>query len=263
MKKGVEKIYRDIKEVKIQGATNIARAALKAYTMDPSESTKKKLLKLRPTEPMLSNVLNFTDSWSEKKILKHFSDAQARINKAVYKLIMSGDTIYTHCHSTNVVKALIYAKKKGKRFSICNTETRPLYQGRKTARELSRAGIKVTMFVDSAVNDALDKCDKVFLGADAILKSGVVNKIGSETIAQVARLKKKKVYVIADSWKFSPKNVKIEVRSFKEVWRRAPKSVKIKNLAFEAVPKKYITGIVSEYGLLKFDKFVRKADRVI
>jgi len=90
-----------------------------------------------------------------------------------------------------------------------------------------------------------------------------INKIGSETIAQIARLKGKKVYVIADSWKFSPKNVKIEERSFKEIWRRAPKSIKIRNPSFEAVPKKYINGIVSEYGLLKYDKFVKKADKII
>ena len=34
------------------------------------------------------------------------------------KLIKSGDVIYTHCHSTNVTNALIYAKNKGKMMAL-------------------------------------------------------------------------------------------------------------------------------------------------
>jgi len=62
-------------------------------------------------------------------------------------LVKNRDVIFTHCHSTNVVNSLIYAKKKGKKFQVYNTETRPLFQGRKTANELKKAGIKVTMLL--------------------------------------------------------------------------------------------------------------------
>ena len=57
-KKRFNKICKDIKDIKIQGARNIAKAALYAYSIYPSFSSKKKLLSLRPTEPMLVNVLN-------------------------------------------------------------------------------------------------------------------------------------------------------------------------------------------------------------
>ena len=90
MKKRIlEKIYSDIKSVKIQGATNVAKAALRAYSLDPSESNKKRLMKLRPTEPMLVNVLRMMDKLSKKKVLDHFNEAQDKINKLVYKLIKS------------------------------------------------------------------------------------------------------------------------------------------------------------------------------
>ena len=145
------KIARDIKEVKIQGARNIAKAALKAYFLIQTKSSKKKLLSLRPTEPMLEKVLNLADKIPEKEIINHFDYSQNQINRFVFKLIKNNDVIFTHCHSTNVVNALIYARRKGKKFQIYNTETRPLFQGRLTAKELSRAGIKVTMFVDSAL----------------------------------------------------------------------------------------------------------------
>jgi ribose 1,5-bisphosphate isomerase len=268
-KKRVEKIIRDIKDIKIQGARRIAREALRAYTLVPTESTKRKLLSARPTEPMLMNVLHRLEKQPYKEILRHFDSAQEKINKNTLRLIKKDDVIFTHCHSTNVLNSLIYAKKKKKKFEVYNTETRPLFQGRKTARELKKAKIKVTMFVDSAVGVALSreqetrKVDKVFLGADALLKKGVVNKIGSEVIAQLARKEKIPVYIIADSWKYTPKKIKLEERDFHEVWKKLSRNskIKVRNPAFEFVPKKYIKAVVSEYGILSYGEFLKKVKK--
>lgn len=258
------KIARDIKRIKIQGARNIAKKALYAYSLVPTKKAKKKLMSLRPTEPMLVNVLNRTETQSYEDILKHFDSAQEKINKIVFRLIKNNEIIYTHCHSTNVSHSLIYAKNNYKKFEVYNTETRPLFQGRKTAQELTDAKIKVTMFIDSALSIALSKkqgtksVTKIFLGADALLKEGIINKIGSGLIAQIAKNQKIPVYIIADSWKFTTKAIKIEQRNLNEIWDNAPKKVKIQNPAFEFVDKKYITGIVSELGLLNYDNFVKK-----
>ncbi len=257
--KRLEKIYGDIKEVRIQGATNIAKAAIIAYKLRKDKINKKKLLSLRPTEPMLSNALNFSDVWPENKVVRHFEDAQDKINYYVDKIIKNNYRIFTHCHSTNVTKALVYAKKNGKKFEVLNTETRPLYQGRKTARELSKNGIRITTFVDAGMREAIKECDVIFLGADAILKKGIINKIGSAAIADISHILNKPLYIVADSWKFSPKNVKIEERDFHEVWKRASKKIKIRNPAFEFVSKKRIKSIVSEYGILPYSEFVNIA----
>jgi len=263
-----KKICKDIKSIKIQGASNVAKAGFKAYKLIPTINTKKKLLSLRPTEPMLEKVINLAEKNQEKKILNHFKEAQDKINKKVKKLIKNNYTIFTHCHSTNVVNALIYTKKQGKKFQIYNTETRPLYQGRKTAKQLKKVGISVTMFVDSAIGVALSKEQKtrkpnlIFLGSDAILKKGIINKIGSETIAIIAKQNKIPVYIIADSWKFTLKKTPIENREINEVWDKAPKKIKIKNPAFEFVPKKYVKAIISELGILSYDEFLRKVKSI-
>jgi ribose 1,5-bisphosphate isomerase len=253
-RKKFNEIAKGIKEIKIQGARNIAKKALYAYHLIPTKRSKKKLLSLRPTEPMLMNVLDKMEKSSYEEILKHFDEAQDKINKKVFKLIKNKDVIFTHCHSTNVSNALIYSKKKGKKFEVYNTETRPLFQGRKTAKELRKAGIKVTMFVDSAAMIALTKkqgtkkADKVFFGADALLKNGVINKVGSGMFAQIAHDNKIPVYIIADSWKYSPKKIKLEERDFQEVWKKLPKKskIKIENPAFEFVPNRLIKKVVSE-----------------
>jgi len=269
-RKRFNKIAKDIKKIKIQGARNVAKAGLKAYFMFPSKETKEKLLDLRPTEPMLQHVLDLAHNkkWSKKKILEHFDSAQDKINKAVYNLIKDGDIIFTHCHSTNVSGGLIYAKKHGKKFQVYNTETRPLYQGRKTAKKLRKAGIKVTMFVDSAAGIALGKeqgtkqVDKVFLGSDALLDKGIINKVGSETIAKLAEDESIPVYIVADSWKYSKRKVPMEQRELNEVWDKAPEKIKVKNPAFEFVPKKLLQGIISELGLQKYDNFLKKRKKL-
>lgn len=261
--KGFEKICQDIKSIKIQGATNVAKAGIKAYLMKPSKETKKKLFSLRPTEPALFNALNLIDKTLPSKVISHFDKSQEKINKYVNKKIMNKSIVYTHCHSSTISKSLIYAKKKGKKFEVYNTETRPLYQGRKIARELSKEKIKVTTFVDSGMHEAIKNCNLVLLGADAILKSGVINKIGSAVVADIARVHKKPLYIVSDSWKFYGKNIKLEERDFHEVWKRIPKNVKVKNPAFEKIPKKYISAIISEKGILKYSLFLRKAKKLI
>jgi translation initiation factor 2B subunit (eIF-2B alpha/beta/delta family) len=248
------RICKNIKDIKIQGATSVARAAIKAYYLVPKEESRKKLLSLRPTEPMLAHVLNLVDKWSMNKILAHFEQAQDSINKLVFNLIRQDAVIFTHCHSTNVVKALIYAKLHGKHFSVFNTETRPLFQGRKTSSELAKAGIKVTTFVDSAASIALDQCDLVLFGADALLWNSVINKVGSGMFSEIAHEKKIPLYIVADSWKYSPKNVQMEERDFREVW--GSKKVHIKNPAFEPIKAKNIYGVVTELGIMSYPSFI-------
>jgi len=252
-----KKICRDIKSIKIQGATNVARAALEAYFLFPNSATKRILINLRSTEPMLTHVLELADRQTKQEILAHFSKAQDKINKEVFPIIKNGDRIFTHCHSTNVVRALIYAKQHGKHFEVYNTETRPLFQGRKTALELSKAGIKVTTYVDSGMRLAINKSDKVFLGADALLKNSVINKVGSGLIGELAFDNKKPVYVIADSWKYSNKRVKLEERDFHEVWNPKTNKIHVENPAFEPIPVKYIRAIVSELGLMSYKRFLK------
>jgi ribose 1,5-bisphosphate isomerase len=263
------KILKDIKSIKIQGARNVAKAALKAYNLIPTKLSKNKLSNSRPTEPMMYKVLELAEEKvSYNKILEHFDEAQMKINNSVFKLIKNSEVIFTHCHSTNVVNSLIYSKKKGRKFEVYNTETRPLYQGRKTASELEKAGIKVTMFIDSAAAIALEKenkkdkifANKVFLGADALMKTGIINKIGSGMISEIASKNKIPVYIIADSWKFTKDKIPIEQRNINEVWDKTSKDekIRIKNPSFEFINKKYISGIITELGLMKYDKFVRR-----
>jgi len=205
---------------------------------------------------------------SIKELEEKLEQNQDKINKEVFKQIKNNSIIFTHCHSSTVTKAIIYAHKKGKKFEVYNTETRPLFQGRKTYMELKKAGIKTTMFVDSAAQIALtkeqDKEEKtkpanlMLIGADAIQKNGVINKVGSGMFAKIAKQNKIPVYIISDSLKYSKQKIKFEQRSSKEVWNENNIKINIKNPTFELINRKDITRIISELGTLKYNNFVKK-----
>jgi len=266
----VEKTVRDIKGLRIQGAENIARAAIIAWSKaKDKKKASEKLAKTRPTEPMLRNVLKYLEKFGDAKgLLKKLDEDRKKIEEIGSKKIQDGFIVYTHCHSSTVTSVLKKAWKDGKRFEVYVTETRPFFQGRITAKELAAEGIPVTIFVDSAARLALKKSNIMLIGCDAITAEGIViNKIGSELFAEVANKYDIPVYVATHSLKFDPLTffgfeVEIERRAAKEIWDRPPKGVKISNYVFEKINPKLITGIISELGILKPETFIQEVKKV-
>ena len=258
---GFKEVCSRIKSLKIQGAMSVAIAGIKAMSM--KDFDEKKILSLRPTEPALRNGIKYAKIHGQKKALDYYHKTQEKINKH-YKKVKG--VVFTHCHSNTVINLLKHAQKKRQKFKVYNTETRPMYQGRQTARDLSKAGIDITMVPDTAVGFVFrktkiipDRANVIFFGADAVLKNGdVINKIGSNLYAEIAYHEHIPLYIVTQGWKFSKRSVKIEERDFHEIWINAPGHVKLKNPAFERIESKFITGIISEFGVLKPKQFVKK-----
>lgn len=289
-------IIQDIKDLNIQGAQNIALASLDYIfnflgknKFESSDELVKKLdsvighlMKTRPTEPCMKNTIRYVHDVSyERDILKFknkileriqearnfFSESQKKIDEITKRKIKNGTHIYTHCHSSTVISALIYSKKTGINFVVYNTETRPRFQGRRTAEELAKQGIKVHHFIDSALKHTIKAADIVLIGCDAILSTGeVVNKIGTNLITEIADKYDVPVYICTDSWKFDPFTIKgyeepIENRPSKEVWDKKINNIKIHNPAFDIIEPDHITGIISELGIYPPLVFVEEVKR--
>ncbi len=286
-------VVRDIKSMKVQGAERIARAAVESLKLAVKESkaknvsglvsdlhhAKKMLFLTRPTEPCMRNSVNYvldnlqTDDMVELKksvffavgeVIERFDKNQKIIAQIASKKIKNGSVVFTHCHSSTILEIIKEAKKQGKKFEVHNTETRPRFQGRITAKEVAQLGIPVRHFVDAAARYALKSADIVLIGADSITTEGkVINKIGSELFAEIAKKFDIPVYACTDSWKFDPDTVfgfeeEIEIRREDEIWKRAPKGIKIDNYAFEKVSPELITGIISELGIYKPYIFIQE-----
>jgi len=189
------------------------------------------------------------------------------------KLIRNGTRILTHCNA-GALAAVDYgtamapmrvAKEQGRRFFVYVDETRPRLQGaRLTAWELLEAGIEHAIITDGAAGLFLGRgeIDLVLVGADRIAANGdTANKIGTYGKAVVAKENGVPFYVAAptstiDTTLASGAKIPIEERSPQEVLHLdghpiAPKESPARNPAFDVTPAKYITGIITERGILK------------
>ena len=288
MLKPIQTTAEKIKRLEVQGARNVAVAAIKAIETLAKETkakNKKNFLKelseakeilfaTRETEPLMRNAVRWIISQVEKSseervkelaemvssasqlFLKNLEDSKEKIAEIGARRIRNNSVVLTHCHSSTVTYLLKKAKQKGKFFEIVCTETRPFFQGRLTAKEMLELGVKTTLVVDSAARFFMNQVDFVIVGADAITSEGnVINKIGTSMIALVAHEARTPFYVVSELLKFDPVTMygdyeKIEERSPNEIWKNPPKNLIIRNPAFDVTRRDFIHGIICEEGII-------------
>ncbi|KIY64926.1 IF-2B-domain-containing protein [Cylindrobasidium torrendii FP15055 ss-10] len=125
-----------------------------------------------------------------------------KIADLAFDFIKDGSIILTHSYSRVVMQTLLWAHKR-KRISVFVTEARPRGLGIKTAEKLTAAGIPSTVILDSAVAYTMNMVDLVLVGSEAVVESGgLVNAVGSNQIAIIAKAMNKPFYALAESYKF-------------------------------------------------------------
>lgn len=136
--------------------------------------------------------------------------------------------------------------------TVC--ESRPGREGRELARRLrKRSAVGVVFVTEAQCALAMEECDAVVLGCDALFSDGSVsNKVGSRVVATVARHASRRVIVLADHYKFaSRRQFDAGDRSAAAVWRTPPRGVRVCNPTFEVVPPALIDYIVLEDGVYR------------
>jgi S-methyl-5-thioribose-1-phosphate isomerase len=197
-------------------------------------------------------------------------------------LIPHGAKIETHCNAGwlafvdygTALSPIYVAREHGKEVFVYVDETRPRSQGaRLTAWELHNAGIPHVIIADNAGAHLMSqgKIDMVITGADRIAINGdTANKIGTLEKAIVAKEYHIPFYIAAPTSTIdincrSGKEIIIEERSPDEIlYQKGPgedgKNHTIRvcspgspalNPAFDVTPAKYITGIITEKGLIR------------
>ena len=264
----LEKVVENIKSVKIQGAKEIAIYALnflRSFCKRNGFKLKFEvaamiLKRSRPTAVVLHNCIEILMKNRDLKaiddLIKRLETSTEKVAKNGGKLIKNNDTIMTHCHSGEAMVVIKRAWKDGKRISVIATLTKPLEQGIRTAKELAKEKIPVTLITDNAVGYFMKDVDAVLLGADALRKQGVVNKIGTSLLALAAKRYRKPFYVVADTLKLDRRRkFTIEERPANEVYDDL-KGVKIRNPAFDVTSWDLVDAVITEKGIFKPKKIV-------
>ena len=282
----IDQTVTDIKSLKIQGATNILNASLKALktwlsgkdTITPEEFKEKVFLltSARPTEPLTINLLGMLIAKfanpSKKEAVLAIEDIEVLLSSIEDKIALYGkeqlkekNAILTHCHSRTIEKIILQTFKENGNLKVYTTETRPMFQGRITATNLAAAGISVNLITDGFAPYLISQNEiKAFIiGADAILSDGsIINKVGSFGIALSAWRENIPVYIACTLLKYVPQELKMESRDSNEIWDSPPSGVTIINPAFDIVPEKFITGLITEAGFLKTSEVTSKIKEI-
>lgn len=200
-------------------------------------------------------------------------------------LIKDNFSICTHCNAGwlafvdfgSALSPVYHAHDEGKNVFVYADETRPRGQGaRLTAWELYQAGIPHVIIPDNATASlmAKGKINIMIVGADRIAANAdVANKIGTLEKAIIARTYNVPFYVAAPSSTIdlackSGAEITIEERGEEEVLyqKGMDKEGKLReilvcspgshalNPAFDITPSNFITGIITEKGIIKADE---------
>ncbi|KAF5302484.1 hypothetical protein FQR65_LT08574 [Abscondita terminalis] len=136
--------------------------------------------------------------------LKKLSEAKGKIMKLGSQFIIDGSKILTHSRSRVVLETLKGAAEQNRYFEVFVTQSQPDESGKRMYQDLKDLNIPCTLILDSAIGYIMEEVDFVMVGAEAVVESGgIVNKIGSYTMAVCARAMNKPFYVLAESFKFS------------------------------------------------------------
>lgn len=288
----VEEVAEDIASMEIRGAATIADAAAEALATQARASeadspeafsaemraAARRLRETRPTAVSLPNSLRYvlrgmsgeTVEALRESVLASAAEFRRELDQAQENLgqiganrLRDGDTVMTHCHSTDALSCVEAALDQGKEISAVVKETRPRKQGHITAKQLREWDVPVTLVVDNAARRYLDEVDHVLVGADSIAADGsVINKIGTSGLAVNARERGVPIMVAAQTLKLHPDTmtghtVEIEMRDEREVLTAAEEAeingektegLTVENPAFDVTPPRYVDAIVTERG---------------
>lgn len=273
----VVQIAREVKDKRLERIKEILKSSVK------------ELSKTRPTAYNLFFALDrmtkiIDEAQTKDELLKNLEDEAKRIddeekvrceNMASHgiKFLKEKSRVLTICntgylatnHIGTALGVIYKGVKKGKIEKVFALETRPLLQGaRLTMWELKENAINATLITDSTAGLLMARgmIDAIFVGADRIAANGdTANKIGTYTLAVLAKHHNVPFYVVAPSSTIDPstlsgKDIIIEKREPSEVLeimgkRIAPEGVDALNYAFDVTPYELITAIITEEGVVK------------
>lgn len=188
------------------------------------------------------------------------------------ELVPNDAKILTHCNTGSLAtgqygtafSVILHANQNGSLKQVWVDETRPLMQGsRLTAWELKKEEIPFRVITDSTAGFLMQQgqVDMIVVGADRIASNGdTANKIGTYSLAVLAKEHEIPFYVAApystvDFSLATGEEIPIEERDKKEIThimssRVAPKKTDVYNPAFDITPNRYITGIITDKGVI-------------
>lgn len=189
-----------------------------------------------------------------KVFYERFVAARGKVAKVAGNFITDGCNILTHSKSRVVLEAMKVSATNKKIFHVYVTNSGPDNSGNEMCENLKALGISCTLILDSAVGYIMEKVDMVMVGAEGVAESGgIINKIGTYTMAICAKEMKKPFYVLAESFKFSriyPLNQADLPDEFKYTTNTRQKNLQDEHPLVDYTPPNYINLLFTDIGIM-------------
>ncbi len=188
-----------------------------------------------------------------KDLRQKVGDASTRTAKVAAGLVNARKTYATLSQSEFVIKTFESAAAEDKIATVYVMESRPLFEGRQTARVLKAMGHRAILVSDAAIGFFIDKIEAAFVGADAILSDGsLVNKIGSYALAAACAAASKNFYAVTSVLKYDPeKNATGFLNKEESPHEIFPNpEFEVRNIYFDVVSPHLVSSILTEVGSL-------------
>lgn len=184
---------------------------------------------------------------------KKVGEASSRAAREASGLVSDGGVYATLSQSEFVIKTFETSAATGKTAAIYVMESRPLFEGRQTARALKAMGHRPILVSDASIGFFIGAIDAAFVGADAVLSDGtLVNKIGTYALAAACSVAGKKLHAITSVLKYDPRkkagNFLNKEESPHEIFPNP--EFEVKNVYFDMVDPHLVTSVVTEAGSL-------------
>jgi len=187
-------------------AGSLHTALLKNPNADPAEvkvAAREYAVRMLHSQRQMACVLNFSNSLllalhsakDDSALSKELKDFSVSVSKSSASALLkiashakeavSGSSFMTHSRSSTLLGFLTSVKDR-KDFIVYVTQSRPGSEGRLLAGELAVAGIRSVLIEDTEATRYLPESSAMLVGADALIPSGVVNKIGTRMMALAA-----------------------------------------------------------------------------
>ncbi|XP_053681038.1 translation initiation factor eIF-2B subunit alpha [Anopheles nili] len=188
-----------------------------------------------------------------KMFLAKLLESRNVIGRQALAFINDGCRILTHARSRTVRQALVMAAKQKKQFHVFITHSFPDNHGTQMAEELERAGIECTLILDSAIGYIMEMVDMVMVGAEGVVESGgIINRLGTVTMAICAKELKKPFYTLVESFKFCrlyPLNQRDLSNEYKYNEKNLNDTTKVHPMV-DYTPPGFITLLFTDLGIL-------------
>ncbi|KAE8738292.1 hypothetical protein FOCC_FOCC016230 [Frankliniella occidentalis] len=186
--------------------------------------------------------------------LNKLKEARDKVGKMAGPFIVDGCKILTHSKSRVVLQTMKEAAKANKRFTVYVTCSSPDESGRLMCKELDAANIPCTLILDSTMGYVMEQVDMVMVGAEGVVESGgIINKVGSYTMAMCAKELKKPFYVLTESFKFVriyPLNQQNLPKEFKYSASKLQNDLSKEHPMVDYTPPSFITLLFTDLGIL-------------